>query len=129
MGIIDKIFKLLGVSNLEDTSDFQDDDDEDLEAPNLFVGKKIGDADADLLGEVIAFDEDGIQMKILLITDRHFNKYMDVGNVYSMFRHKHWTFEEGLMLWEVEPSSMKRSNSQIILQWENDLGWTWDLTS
>lgn len=99
----------------------------DKDAPNLFVGKEIGDHV--LKGRVISFDDDGIEMEIIELNDPHgrYGRYMDVGKKYPMFRHKYWTFERGLMLWEVDPKSMKRDVSQILLQWEKDIGWTWDL--
>ena len=98
---------------------------QDQDAPNLFVGKLIGDNR--LEGKVISFDENNIQMEITKIDDKYFERYMDVGKTYPMFRHEHWTFERGLMLWEVDPASMKRDVSQILLQWEEKIGWTWDL--
>jgi len=99
----------------------------DKDAPNLFLGKEIGDST--LKGKVISFDENNIEMEIIELNDKHgrFERYFDIGKRYPIFRHQHWTFERGLMLWEVEPSSMKRDVSQILLQWEEGIGWTWDL--
>jgi hypothetical protein len=97
----------------------------DEDAPNLFVGKLIGNSR--LEGRVVSFDDNNIQMEITKINDKYFERYMDIGVIYPMFRHQHWTFERGLMLWEIVSSSMKRNVSQILLQWEDKIGWTWDL--
>lgn len=99
----------------------------DKKAPNLFVGKEIGDST--LKGRVISFDDNNIEMEIIKLNDPHgrYERYMDVGKRYPLFRHEYWTFERGLMLWEVKPESMKRDVSQILLQWEKDIGWNWDL--
>lgn len=96
---------------------------EDLDKPNLFVGKKIGNKF--LEGKVISFDENNIQMEILMVNDKYFERYLDAGKTYPLFRHQDWNGD--LLLWEVDPASMKRDVSQILLQWESEVGWTWDL--
>jgi hypothetical protein len=37
------------------------------------------------------------------------------------------TFERGMMLWEISPEQMNKSSSQVLLFWEKDLGWSFDL--
>lgn len=97
---------------------------EDLEnTPNLFVGKLIGDKH--LKGKVVSFDEDNIMMEIVLLNNEYYERYLDLGKTYPLFRHTHWNGD--LLLWEVKPEAMKRDVSQILLQWEKDIGWTWDL--
>ena len=95
----------------------------DNEAPNLFVGKKIGCPR--LEGEVISFDDDGMLIKITKVNDKYFERYVDVGQTYPLFAHKHWRGE--LLLWKVKSESMKRQVSQLLLQWEKEIGWNWDL--
>lgn len=97
---------------------------QDLDAPNLFVGKVIGNTR--LEGKVVSIAEDnGFTVEITKLDDEYFERYMDLGKTYPLFQHKHW--EGDLLLWEVDPKFMKRSVSQILLQWEKDVGWTWDL--
>lgn len=97
----------------------------DLEQPNLFVGKKIGDSA--LEAEVLTYYDDGMAVKITQLKDKYFERYLDLGGVYALIQHKHW--QGNLLLWEVKPEMMKRQVSQILLQWEKDIGWTWDLDS
>lgn len=127
MGIVDKVLNMFDPKIPEPIKMVMNLIKEDLCVPNLFVGKEIGDST--LKGKVISFDENNIQMQIIELNDKHgrFERYMDIGVTYPMFRHESWTFERGLMLWEVKPESMKRDVSQILLQWEEELGWTWDL--
>lgn len=97
----------------------------DLECPNLFISKIF---DSSLVkAEVIAFDDDIITVKILDIPDEIMQRYLDVGSSYELFQHKYW--KGNLLIWEVKPEQMKRQSSQIILQWEKDFGWRWDIDS
>ena len=97
----------------------------DAKMPNLFVGKII--ENSHLQGEVISFDENNIQMKIIFINDKYYERYLDLGIIYPLFKHKQWI--NNLLLWEVEPKYMKRDTCQFLLQWEEDIGWSWDLCS
>ena len=96
---------------------------EDLDKPNLFVGKEIGNLV--IKGKVISFNDNNIEMKIIELNDEYFGRYMSLGETYPLFRHQHW--EGDLLLWEVDPAAMKRNVSQVLLQWEEEIGWTWDL--
>ena len=99
--------------------------DLDYDAPNLYIGKEIGSTK--LKGKVVSFDDSNIEMLIVAVNNEYFSRYVDVGQTYPLFRHTYWTFERGLMLWEVNHKYMKRDVSQILLQWEKDIGWTWDM--
>jgi hypothetical protein len=96
---------------------------EDLDKPNLFVGKEIGNKM--IMGKVVSFDENNIEMKIIKLDDEYFERYVNLGNTYPLFRHQYWNGD--LFLWEVEPDSMKRQVSQILLQWKKEIGWSWDM--
>jgi hypothetical protein len=98
---------------------------DDLNEPNLFIGKEIGTSS--LKGKIISFDDNNIKMKIITLHDELYERYFDLNEVYPLFKHTYWT--GNLLLWEVNPESMKRQYSQILLQWEKDIGWTWDLDS
>jgi hypothetical protein len=98
---------------------------EDLYKPNLYIGKLIGDKH--LQGKVISFDNENISIEITLLDDEYYERYLDLGKIYPLFQHKHW--EGSLLLWEIEPKTMKRHSSQLLLQWEKDSGWSWDLDS
>lgn len=100
---------------------------EDKDSPNIFIGKEIGTLH--LKGKVISFDNDTMQMQIIELSDKYYERYLDLGKTYPMFRHQQWSLEEGLILWEVDPLSMKRDVSQLLLQWEEYIGWCWDLSS
>lgn len=95
----------------------------DLIEPDLFIGKEIGNSS--LKGKIISFANYNIQMEIIKLNDKYYERYLDVGKVYPMFRHTYWN--GNLLLWEVKPESMKRQVSQVLLQWEKDIGWSWDL--
>lgn len=97
----------------------------DLDAPNLFVGKLIGNSY--LQGKVLSFDDNGIQIEVTALNNKYFERYLDLGGIYSLFQHKHW--KSDLLLWEIDPKTMKRAVSQLLLQWEKEIGWTWDLDS
>ena len=98
---------------------------DDLDNPNLYIGKEIGGLN--IKGKVLSFDDSNIQMQIIMLDDELYERYFDLNHIYPLFKHEYWT--GNLLLWEVEPSSMKRDFSQILLQWEKDIGWTWDLDS
>ncbi len=96
---------------------------QDNNGPNLFIGKLIGNSR--LEGKIISFDTKNIIIEIIKLNDKIFEKYLDLNKTYSLFRHEWWT--DNLIVWEIEPESMKRCVSQFILQWEKDIGWAWDL--
>ena len=95
----------------------------DKNAPNLTIGKLIGNSRIE--GKIISFDDDNIQIEITSVEDKYYQRYVDKGKTYPLFQHKYWTGD--LLLWEVKPSAMKRDVSQLLLQWQKDIGWTWDL--
>lgn len=100
-------------------------DNLDKNEPNLFVGKLIGNSH--LEGKVISFDDNSITVEITKLNDKYYERYVDLGKSYPLVRLKHW--QGNLLMWEVDPQSMKRSVSQLLLQWEKNIGWTWDLDS
>lgn len=95
----------------------------DADKPNLFVGKLIGNSK--LEAKVLSFDDNNIEIQVTQLNDKYFERYLDVGGKYPLFRHQGWN--GSLLLWEVDPDHMKRDVSQILLQWEENIGWTWDL--
>ena len=97
----------------------------DKESPNLFIGKII---ESRLLkAEVKSFDDNSIEVTVLEIPDSVMLRYLDFGKSYKMTRHTSWKGD--LLLWEIPREQMKRSVSQILLQWEKNIGWAWDIDS
>jgi hypothetical protein len=103
----------------------------DRDAPNLYAGKIISDRNLEY--EVISIEPDmnNMTVKVMRIDWDVLGRYLDVGNTYPVFKHKseYFTEEKGMVIWEVEPTSMKRDVSQILLAWEKDIGWSWEVDS
>lgn len=96
----------------------------DKDAPNLFIGKIIDDGS--IKCEVISCEKGDFRIKILEINWKWLGTYMDLGKVYPLLI----CFDrKGMQTWKVDPDQMKRSTSQVILQWEEGIGWVWDLDS
>ena len=94
---------------------------------NLFVGRIIEDSTVSV--EVLSFDNDNMFVKALKVNNVYFERYLQVGKKYRVFKHPGWDFDEGIQVWEVDPKDMTRNSSQMILQWEDEIGWIWDLDS
>jgi hypothetical protein len=99
-------------------------DPQDKITPNLYVGKII--EDSSIKCEVVQVHHNNIHVKILDIYWERMGTYLDVGKTYPVFQHSGWDGTK-IQVWEIAPKHMKRSTSQVILQWEEELGWTWDL--
>lgn len=97
---------------------------EDKLTPNLFIGKIIDDNS--IKCEVVDIHNTNIHIKILEIKWDRMGTYLDVGEVYPVFKHSGWN-DKTIQVWEIAPKHMKRSSSQVIFQWEEGIGWTWDL--
>ena len=96
----------------------------DRNTPNLYVGKIIDDGS--IKCEVVDVHQTNIHIKILEIKWDRMGTYLDVGKVYPVFKHSGWN-DKTIQVWEIASKHMKRSTSQVIFQWEEGLGWTWDL--
>ncbi len=96
-----------------------------LDKLNLFPGKII--KSSLLEAKVLSFDENSIEIEVISNPTSFMQRYIDVGKKYKLFRHEHWNGD--LLLWEIPGKQMKRDFSQVLLQWEKDIGWTWDLDS
>jgi hypothetical protein len=97
---------------------------QDKDAPNLFVGKFI--KDQSLTCEVIACANDDFRVMPLKIQWERLGTYMDVGKIYPL-RVVYESKNGEMKIWEVDPETMKRNTSQVLLAWEKNIGWTWDL--
>jgi hypothetical protein len=97
----------------------------DKENKNLYIGKII--QSGLLKAQVKSFDDNNIEVTVLEIPDNIMQRYLDVDKSYKLIRHSHW--EGDLLLWEIPKEQMKRSVSQVLLQWEKNIGWTWDIDS
>lgn len=98
----------------------------DLDVPNILVGKII--EDNTIKCEIITIhDEFNIDIKILNINWSHINNYLTIGKVYPIFMHKDWKGD--IQIWEIPGEKMKKRSSQLLLQWEKGVGWSWDLDS
>lgn len=131
MNLIERFLEWLGLANNEDTSDFKSFVEEspklpgnDKESTNIFVGKIIDDGSVKC--EVVAHhNKNNMHVKILEIKWPRIGTYLDIGKIYPVFKHSGWG--KDLEVWEISGKRMKRSTSQLILQWEKGRGWTWDL--
>lgn len=94
----------------------------DKNAPNLYIGKIIDDGNVKC--EVVSCEENDFRIKILEINWDCLGTYMDLGTVYPLLSCYN---SKGMQVWEVDPEQMKRDTSQVLLAWEEQLGWTWDL--
>lgn len=100
----------------------------DKDAPNWYVGKIIDDGNVKC--EVVACEGEDFRIKILQINWERLGTYMDLGQTYPLLLcYENKRPGSGMQTWEVDPDYMKRETSQVILQWEEQLGWTWDLDS
>jgi|SRR5579885_2291182 len=98
-------------------------DPKDKESPNLYLGKIM--EDSIIKCEVVSIHDNNIHVKILAIKWERMGTYLDVGKIYPVFKHSGWG--DKLQVWEIAPKHMKRSTSQVLLQWEEGIGWAWDL--
>lgn len=102
-------------------------DPEDLESTNLYVGKIIGNNNRGIEYEVIEINYTNIKIRILNIEDDHLKTYLDIGKVYSAFKHQFMVLDAKMQIWEIASRHMKRSSSQFFLSWEKGIGWGWEL--
>jgi len=100
---------------------------EDLETTNLFVGKIIDDGS--IKCEVVDVHNTNIHVKILEIKWERLGTYLDIGKVYPVFKHRNTFSDDKMQVFEISPKHMKRNTSQVLLFWEKEIGWTWDLDS
>lgn len=137
--LVDFIFEdVLGVHDMEDTSDMEeylrevdspppiikDDKQLDKETPNLFVSRFI--KDSNITCEVISCDEGDFRVMILKIQWDRLGTYLNVGQTYPL-RLVYESKNGEMKIWEVDPDTMKRTTSQVLLTWERDVGWSWDI--
>ena len=95
------------------------------ETPDIFVGKIIDDGSVKC--EVVAHhNKNNMHIKILEINRDRMGTYLDTGKIYPIYKHSGWNDKE-IQVWEIASKHMKRDSSQVILQWEDEIGWTWDL--
>lgn len=99
-------------------------DEADKLSPNLYVGKLI--IDSSMLVEVVDVHKTNIKVRILDIHWPRLGTYLNVGEIYPVYKHRGWP-DDKLQVWEIAPKHMKRDTSQVIFQWEEGLGWCWDL--
>lgn len=99
-------------------------DPKDKASPNLYVGKII--EDSSIKCEVMEVHNTNIHIKILDIYWNRMGSYLDVGKIYPVFKHSGWN-DKKIQVWEISPKRMKDSTSQVIFQWEENIGWCWDL--
>lgn len=95
----------------------------DKESTNLFVGKIL--QDGAIKCEVIDVHNTNIHVKILEIYWDRMGTYLDVGKTYPVFKHSGWNGD--FQVWEISGKHMKRDFSQVLLCWEKDCGWSWDI--
>ena len=99
-------------------------DPADKLTPNLYIGKIL--EDSSIKCEVVDVHNTNFHVKILDIYWPRMGTYLDVGKIYPLFKHSGWN-DKTMQVYEISSKRMKRDTSQVILQWEEGLGWTWDL--
>ena len=109
---------------IEEAAYFLKKDKADKKTFNLYLGKII--EDSNIKCEVIEIHPTNIKVKIIEIKYDRIGTYLDVGKIYPLFKHSGLSDEE-MQVWEIASKHMKRSTSQVILQWENKIGWVWEL--
>lgn len=92
----------------------------------LFPGQII-ESNWKLKVKIVAYDKTSIEIEVLEVGDPIMQRYLDVGKKYPLNKLPQW--DGDLQVWEVDPKSMKRQVSQVLLQWEKDIGWSWDIDS
>ena len=117
-------FGALGEPTMEQKISKHVREPQDKISSNLYVGKII--EDSILKCEVMEIHNTNIHVKILDIYWPRMGTYLDVGTVYPVFKHSGWN-DESIQVWKIAPKHMKRSTSQVIFQWEDQVGWCWDL--
>lgn|SRR5574337_144126 len=100
-------------------------DPEDLVSTNLYIGKTIDDGT--IKCEVVDVHKTNIHVKVLEINWERLGTYLDVGKTYPVFKHSNMLSDDKMQVWEISPKHMKRDTSQVLLYWEKDIGWSWDL--
>ncbi len=99
---------------------------DDFDAPHIFVGKIMDDGN--IRCEVVAHNnKTNMHVKILDINWPRLGTYLDVGKTYPVYMHSNECLGTGMQIWEIAPKHMKRDTSQVLLAWEKEIGWTWDL--
>lgn len=103
-------------------------DKEDKDYPNIFIGKIIDDGNMKF--EVIAHhNKNNMHIKIIEINWDRLATYLDIDKVYPVYKHSSKYLGEEMQIWEISPKHMKRNTSQILLAWEKNFGWNWDIDS
>jgi hypothetical protein len=92
---------------------------------NLFVGKILDDAS--IKCKVVDLHKTNMHVNILEIHWPRLGTYLDVGKTYPVHMHDNSILGPDMQIWEISPKHMKRSTSQMVLAWEKDVGWNWDL--
>ena len=76
--------------------------------------------------EIISFDEKTLTVKVLFCENEYFSRYLDVGKTYTGTLVNNW---DDMKVWDINPKQMKRSVSQVLIQWQSASGFGWDLDS
>ena len=96
---------------------------DDKRNPTLFVGKVI--SDGRITCQIIRKQKYNFHIRVLKIEDKYIARYLDVGKIYPVFKHD--GRDKDLQIWEISGKRMKRSVSQLLLCWQKDIGWCWEL--
>lgn len=86
--------------------------------PNMVID------DGNVRCKIVSYGENDFRIRILAINWDRLNTYMDLGETYSLLLCSDF---DDYKVWEVDPDQMKRDTSQVLLAWEKNVGWTWDL--
>jgi|SRR5271166_675848 len=141
--VVDGLFNMIGVHDIEDVSDFEEDtsdfeevsgtlrpstrDKADKDSTNLYIGKTMDDGN--IKCQVVGIHDTNIHVKILEIHWERLGTYLDVGKTYPVFKHSSQYLGDSMQVWEISSKRMKRDTSQVLLYWEKGIGWSWDLDS
>lgn len=82
----------------------------------------------DVEAEILQQDELKMTLKVINVNDQYIKRYIRPDDIIVLKKHTHFSGET-CDLWEVDPATMQRSASQLLLYNWYDTGWSWELDS
>ena len=83
----------------------------------------------DSLGvKILSVSDLELTVKVISLNDKYYERYLDLGKEYTLFKHKH-ACTDSMLLYEFTPNQMNRQVSQLLLYWFDGCGWSFELDS
>lgn len=95
----------------------------DETSKNLYLGKIIHDGGVEV--QILGFTEDTITVKILSSPWKAFAKYITLGDTYIFTQV--FNSNNKMSVYEISEDQLNYHGSQVLLAWEQGIGWTFDL--